>query len=176
MNSINLTGRITKDLEMKQTKANKPMVSFVLASKRKLSNSNGEKQTDFFNCVAFGPRAEFLHNYAKQSTVIGISGRIQSKVIVDGDKRFNTVDVICESVEILNAASSKKTGNKEEHTIENKEEEITNDFFAEENKLSDDFDFKDESSTQEDFSSEHDEEEDPALEKMLDNFSSFFND
>ena len=159
MNNVNLSGRITKDIELKMTKAETPMVQFTLACKRKLSNSEGEKLTDFFNCVAFGPRALFLSKYACKSTVIGIEGRLQSKVYVDEqDNRHQTVDVICESVEIfrmprenqsknVNIEDMKPEQDKENNMIDYSEK------VEEKNESDDDLD---------DFN------------RMMNNFSSFF--
>ena len=110
MNNTNLIGRITKDLELKKSKIDTPFVTFTLACKRKQANNEGEKLTDFFNCVAFGPRATYLANNACKSTLISIEGRLQSKIYYDKlDNRHSTVDIICESVQILRQPDEKVT-------------------------------------------------------------------
>lgn len=159
MNNVNLSGRITKDIELKMTKAETPMVQFTLACKRKLSNSEGEKLTDFFNCVAFGPRALFLSKYACKSTVIGIEGRLQSKVYVDEqDNRHQTVDVICESVEIFRMPRENQSKNVNIEDIKPEQDKENNmidysEKVEEKNESDDDLD---------DFN------------RMMNNFSSFF--
>lgn len=122
MNNVNLIGRITKDLEIKMTKADSPMLSFTLACKRRLNNKNGEKLTDFFNCVVFGSKAEFLNEYARKSTLIGIEGRLQSKVYLDDSgNRHSTVVIICETVQILRSPTASENTQvkleKEEETV-----------------------------------------------------------
>ncbi len=159
MNNVNLIGRITKDFEIKMTKADTPMVTFTLACKRRLSNKQGEKLTDFFNCVAFGSKAEFLAEYACKSTLIGIEGRLQSKVYVDEyDKRHSTVDIICEAVQILRMPHGATANvNKAVDTdIKNEEDDFVNLVNIEEEK-----DVSD---------------EDKSFDEVMSNFSTFFED
>lgn len=73
-----LTGRVTKDIELKVTPTGKSVCSFSLAVERKFVQ-NGEKVTDFINCQLWGKSAETLEKYVKKGMMIGIEGRIQTR-------------------------------------------------------------------------------------------------
>ncbi|MFI3284316.1 MAG: single-stranded DNA-binding protein [Erysipelotrichaceae bacterium] len=165
MNNVNLIGRITKDVELKKTKADTSMVSFTLAVKRKLANKEGEKLTDFFNCVAFGSRAVFLSEYAGKSTLIGVEGRLQSKTYLDeSEKKHTTVDIVCESVQILRSPTAKNeiSLTNEENTIPSEKENI-------------DFSITDEDKEEISLSDEKDDV-DRSLDQLMSEFSNYFND
>ena len=73
-----LTGRITKDIELKVTPTGKSVCSFSLAVNRKFVQ-DGERQTDFINCQLWGKSAETLEKYVKKGMMIGVEGRIQTR-------------------------------------------------------------------------------------------------
>lgn len=73
-----LTGRITKDIELKVTPTGKSVCSFSLAVERKYVQ-NGEKVTDFINCQLWGKSAETLEKYGKKGMMIGVEGRLQTR-------------------------------------------------------------------------------------------------
>lgn len=74
MNSVNMVGRLTADLELK-TKGQNSYCQFSIAVDRGVSK---EKITDFFNCVAFNKTAEILSQYVKKGDQIAISGRMET--------------------------------------------------------------------------------------------------
>lgn len=80
MNKVILMGRITKDIDVKYTAGDNPtaMARYTLAVKRRFSRE-GEQDTDFINCVAFGKQAEFAGKYFKQGTKLLVCGRIQTR-------------------------------------------------------------------------------------------------
>ena len=71
---------ITKDIDVKYTAGDNPtaMARYTLAVKRRFSRE-GEQDTDFINCVAFGKQAEFAGKYFKQGTKLLVCGRIQTR-------------------------------------------------------------------------------------------------
>ena len=73
-----LTGRVTKDIELKVTPTGKSVCLFSLAVDRKFVQ-NGEKVTDFINCQLWGKSAETLEKYVKKGMMIGVEGRIQTR-------------------------------------------------------------------------------------------------
>ena len=78
INNVVLTGRVTKDIELKVTQTGKSVCSFSLAVERKFVQ-NGEKVTDFINCQLWGKSAETLEKYGKKGMLIGIEGRLQTR-------------------------------------------------------------------------------------------------
>lgn len=76
INRVFLLGRITKDLEVRQTPSGTAVLRFTVAVDRPVKQ--GEKQTDFINCVAFGQRAEFISSYFGKGRMIAIEGNIKT--------------------------------------------------------------------------------------------------
>ena len=79
INSVCLVGRLTRDPELKYTGNNVAVASFSLAVNRNFKDANGERETDFINCVIWRQQAENLANWAKKGALIGITGRIQTR-------------------------------------------------------------------------------------------------
>lgn len=73
-----LTGRVTKDIELKVTPTGKSVCSFSLAVNRKFVQ-DGERQADFINCQLWGKTAETLEKYGKKGMLIGVEGRLQTR-------------------------------------------------------------------------------------------------
>lgn len=60
LNKAILMGRLTRDPELRHTQSNMAVCSFRLAIDRDRKGPNGERQTDFIDCVAWGRQAEFV--------------------------------------------------------------------------------------------------------------------
>lgn len=106
MNSVNLTGRLTRDPEVRYTADQKAVARFSIAVDR-YTRPGEEKQADFPNIVAFGKTAERVETFLNKGRMVGISGRIQtgSYINKDGVKVFTT-DVIAERVDFLDSKGS----------------------------------------------------------------------
>lgn len=79
INNSTLVGRLTKNLDLKYTGSGIAVVSFILAVERPFKNSQGERETDFINCVAWRGTAEALADFAVQGSLIGVTGSIQTR-------------------------------------------------------------------------------------------------
>lgn len=106
INKVILMGRICKELELKHTPNNTPVCAFSLAVDRDRKDANGNKQTDFLDCVAWGKTAEFMHSYMVKGQIIAIVGSIQTRKWTDrnGNNRVS-VEV---KVDEAHFAESKK--------------------------------------------------------------------
>ena len=101
MNKVILIGRITKDLEVKLTSNQTKYVNFTIAVDRKFKDADGNKQTDFINCVAWKQTADFISKYFKKGSRIGVSGSIQTRSYEkDGQKVFIT-EVLVDEAEFV---------------------------------------------------------------------------
>ena len=89
LNKIGLMGRITNELEQKVTTSGKEVVSFTLAVDRNYKGSDGNKITDFINCVAFGNQAKHICTYFGKGKLLLIVGSLQSRQYTtqNGEKR-----------------------------------------------------------------------------------------
>lgn len=99
MNSVALTGRFTRDPDVRYTDNGLSIARFTIAVDRRFKREN-EATADFIRCVAFGKTAEFIEKYFQKGMKIGINGRIQtgSYKSQDGDTVYTT-DVIVENCE-----------------------------------------------------------------------------
>lgn len=102
MNSIVLTGNLTKDIELRHTKNGVAVATFNLGVRRDYKNENGEYESDFPSCIAYKQTAEYLSKYAKKGDKIEVAGRLQTRTYEkDGEKRYAT-EVIVEKGSMLN--------------------------------------------------------------------------
>lgn len=85
MNKAILTGRITKDPEMKTTQSGINTCSFTVAVQRKFKNAEGNYDADFINCVSWRAQAEFVSKYFKKGSPIEVCGSIQTRNYKDKD-------------------------------------------------------------------------------------------
>ena len=97
LNRVILMGRITQDLEIRQTQSGTSVLRFTVAVDRAPAKQGGERQTDFISCTAFGQRAEFIKRYFAKGRMIAIEGNLKTgNYEKDGVKHFTT-DVWVES-------------------------------------------------------------------------------
>lgn len=103
INRVVLVGRITRDPELRKTNTGTSVVSFTLAVNRRFSsNQEGGQDADFISCVAWRQSADFMANYVKQGTLLGVEGRIQTRNYKDqSDRTVYVTEVVCDSVQIL---------------------------------------------------------------------------
>ena len=105
MNSVQLIGRMTKDIELKRTQGGKVYCNFCLAVPREFNR----EEADFINCVAWEKIAETISKYVKKGNKFGIIGRIQ---IDKKDDRYFT-KVVVDKIEFLEN-NKNETQNKTE--------------------------------------------------------------
>jgi single-strand DNA-binding protein len=85
MNSVNLIGRIVRDVELKATTNGTSVSSFTIAVDRKYTPKGQERQTDFINCVAWRGTAEFISKWFKKGDMIAVTGELQTSDYTDKD-------------------------------------------------------------------------------------------
>lgn len=119
MNKVIILGRLTKDIELKSTTSGKEVCQFNLAVTRNYKNSNGEYESDFINCIAYGKTAELISKFTKKRDKIAIEGRIQTGSYEKDGKKVYTTDIIVENVSFVETK-------KKENKVSYKAEEIDN--------------------------------------------------
>lgn len=109
LNKVVLAGRITKDVELKQTHSGVSVCSFSIAVNRKYAK-DGEQQADFINCQAWRATAEFISKYFRKGSSICITGSIQTRSWQDqnGNKRYET-EVVADEAMFVDSKSSEDT-------------------------------------------------------------------
>lgn len=110
MNNVQLVGRLGRDPEVRYSQGNKStcIARYTLAVRRKFKNADGEYDTDWINCVAFGASGEFAEKYFKKGMLVGVSGRIQTGSYEKDGRTVYTTDIVVEDQEFC---ESKKDGN-----------------------------------------------------------------
>ena len=100
LNHIVIMGRLTRDPELRRTGTGVAVTSFTVAVDRDFGkNENGEKETDFIDCVAWRQTGEFVSKYFTKGRMAVVSGRLQirSWTDKDGNKR-RTAEVVADNV------------------------------------------------------------------------------
>lgn len=115
INRAVLTGRLTKDPDLKYTSSSTAVVSFTLAVSRKFTNQQGEREADFINCTAWRKTAETLANYTHKGSLIGIDGRIQTRSYDNqqGKKVFVT-EIVADSFSFLESKKDQSNNSNNE--------------------------------------------------------------
>lgn len=107
INNVVLVGRTTKDPELRYTSSNVAVATFSLAVNRTFKDANGERETDFINCVIWRQQAEYLANWAKKGVLIGITGRIQTRSYENQQgQRVYVTEVVAENFQMLESRNS----------------------------------------------------------------------
>jgi single-strand DNA-binding protein len=78
INRVVLTGRLTKDIELRTSQTGTQTAKFTIAVDRGYKNQQGQKETDFISCVVFGKTAETMYTYLGKGSLIGIEGKLQT--------------------------------------------------------------------------------------------------
>jgi single-strand DNA-binding protein len=92
LNRVILMGRITQDLEVRQTPAGVSALTFNIAVDRNFKNQSGEYDADFITCVAWRNTAEFIGRYFGKGRMIALEGQLRSRTYEDknGTKHYVT--------------------------------------------------------------------------------------
>lgn len=115
LNQVVLVGRIVKTPELRVTETGKKTATVTLAVPRNYKNMNGEYDTDFLECTLWTNIAENTTEYCQTGDMVGVKGRIQTRVIhnEDGSKKKKT-EIVAEKVTFLAQAPNNKEQTKEE--------------------------------------------------------------
>lgn len=102
MNLVVLTGRLTRDPELKYGQSGMAYCRISLAVNR----ARKRDEVDFINCVAFGKTAELIGEYFRKGSRIGVEGNLQmNRYEVNGEKR-TSYDVAINQIEFLDSKGS----------------------------------------------------------------------
>lgn len=121
MNSVNLIGRLTKDVDLRTTKSGTSVAVFILAVDKGLSKQKREEAeqanrptADFISCQAWGMTADLLSQYCGKGSKIALEGRIQTGSYQDKEtgKTVYTTDVVANRVEFLDSKSTSSQNNR----------------------------------------------------------------
>jgi single-strand DNA-binding protein len=107
INRTTLTGRLTKNIDLRYTQSGTAVGSFTLAVDRNFKAKNGERESDFINCVIWRKSAENLANFVHKGSLIGIDGRIQTRNYENQQgQRVYVTEVVVENFALLEKRDS----------------------------------------------------------------------
>ncbi len=109
LNKITIIGRLCADPELRQTQSGIPVCSCRIAVERDYL-SNGDRETDFFDVVAWRGTAEFICGYFAKGRMIALDGRLQTRAWTDreGGKRVS-VEIVAENAYFADSKPQGKT-------------------------------------------------------------------
>ena len=116
INNIVLTGRITRDPELRKTGSDKSVVSFTVAVNRRFNRD----ESDFINVVAWNQTADFLAKYGDKGALVGVEGRLQTRNYEDKDgKMVYVTEVVADNVQLLESKAKAEERRGQGNTYQN---------------------------------------------------------
>lgn len=111
MNKIILIGNLTRDPEITETQSGVKVCRFSIAVNRNYASNDGERKTDFFNCVAWRGLGENVAKYVKKGDKVAVSGSVELRNYEDGQGVKRTgIDIVTKDIEFLNPHSTDDKG------------------------------------------------------------------
>ena len=121
INQVMLVGRLTKTPELFYTDSGKKGSFITLAVGRPFKNPDGEYDTDFLDCTLWTGIAESTAEYCKKGDIVGVRGRIQSRIIENEDgSKYKRMEIVADKVTFLSSNSDKKN---EDNILDLKEDD-----------------------------------------------------
>lgn len=105
MNKTFLIGNLTRDPELSATPSGVSVCKMSLAVNRNFTNANGERDTDFFNVVAWRGLADNCGKFLSKGKKIAVCGSIQNRSYeTENGKKFVT-EIMADEIEFLSPVS-----------------------------------------------------------------------
>lgn len=113
LNSVNLVGRLTRDLDLRYTSNHKATLSFNLAVEQDFTDQNGNRNADFPTCVVWNKPAENLAKLAHKGTMMSVTGRLSTRNYEDKNgNRVYVTEVIVQSYSLIDDYGKGRNNNQ----------------------------------------------------------------
>lgn len=114
INRVVLTGRLTRDIDLRYTASGTAIGNFTLAVNQRYKSQNGERGADFPQCIIWQKSAENLANYTHKGSLIGIEGRLQTRKYTNKDGQdVYVTEVVVENFTFLEARRDNASGSSD---------------------------------------------------------------
>ena len=121
INRAVLTGRLTRDPELRTTQSGLSVASFNLAVDRPFKDNNGNYGADFISCVIWRKAAENFCNFTSKGSLVGIDGRIQTRNYDDNDgKKVYVTEIVVDNFALLESKKDRQNNNNGSYANNNK--------------------------------------------------------
>lgn len=104
INNVSLTGRLTRDPELRVTAGGTQLLSFTLAfstSVRNRQTGEWDERGNYIDCTMFGKRAEALLNFLAKGQKVAIAGKLRYATWDKDGQRHSKLDLIVDEIEFL---------------------------------------------------------------------------
>ena len=125
MNTVNLIGHVTSDIETRYTPSGNPVANFGIAVNRRYRQGEETKQeTTFVDLVAFNRTAEIAQEYLGKGRPVGIEGRLRYRTWeTEGGAKRSKLEVVVTQLHLM-PRNNGQNGNDSESSVEDVAEEI----------------------------------------------------
>jgi single-strand DNA-binding protein len=114
LNQLVLVGRIAKQPELRESENGKNYSFITLAVPRSFKNVDGQYDTDFIDCILWDNVASSTVKYCNKGDIVGIKGRLQTRVADEEKNKRYTLEVIAEKVTFLSSNKNKDEDKNQE--------------------------------------------------------------
>ena len=111
INRASISGNLTRDPELRQTKSGTPSLSFCVAvndRRRNPQSMEWEDYPNFIDCVMFGARAEAVSKHLVKGMKVAIEGKLRYSTWERDGQRRSKIEVVAEEIEFMSRAQSKQ--------------------------------------------------------------------
>jgi len=111
LNSVNLQGRMVRQLDLKILGEDKQVGNFSLAVQRNFKNRDGDYDADFIDCTVWGKTAELIGNYFGQGDQIIIEGELRQETWEGDNGKRSKLKVNVNGFQFVGANNSQNNSN-----------------------------------------------------------------
>lgn len=133
LNRVVLTGRLTRDPELRYTGSGTAVCSFTVAVDRQFRNQQGNRDADFINCVIWRKSAENFANFTHKGAMVGIDGRLSTRNYENNQgQRVYVTEVTVDNFALLEprSANPNNQGNFNQNAGFNNNQAFNNNAFS----------------------------------------------
>lgn len=113
LNQVVLVGRLVRKPELKEAENKSKFTYITLAVPRTFKNINGEYDCDFVDCILWDAAASNTVEYCDKGDIVGIRGRIQTRMVEEDKEKEKVLEIICERVSFLTSKHQEEIENEQ---------------------------------------------------------------
>lgn len=107
MNNVTLVGRLARAAEVSVVGSkNRHTTTVTIAVNRAFKNSDGSRDADFIQVVAWGANADVLANYTTKGSLVGVEGELRSRSYEKDGKTVYVTEVLATQISLLESKSA----------------------------------------------------------------------
>lgn len=113
INSVNITGRLVRDAELKYTGGGTPVLNFAVAVNKSVKrNDQWQDEGHFFDCVLWGKLGEAVNQYMKKGIQVAVDGELQQDRWEKDGQKHSKVKIRVNNLRMMGGNSSGQANNQ----------------------------------------------------------------